>query len=214
MASAFVDRAYWLIPIGLGFAAVLALSLWLPSWWDDGIGQRRYEPIAASQIDPDYRLGVGELVVDLSRMPVQPGSTRVDLDVGIGSAVVIVPRDVDLDIDARTDIGEVELLERDHDGSRRLHYDAPGTDATIVVDAEVERRQGRGAPCVGTACAPSRWPSDWPSSPSPSGPWWRPRGTAPPAGSPPFCSSPLALQSSPWQSCGDGTATAPSAREQ
>ena len=39
----------------------------------------------------------------------------------------------------------------------------------------------------------------------------RTRGTAPPAGSPPFCSSPLGLESSAWQSCGDGTATAPSA---
>ena len=70
VASAFVDRAYGLIPIGLVFAAVLALSLWVPSWWDDGIGQERYQPIAASELAPSYDLGIGELVVDLSRMPV------------------------------------------------------------------------------------------------------------------------------------------------
>ena len=56
---------------------------------------------------------------------------------GIGSALVIVPRNVDLDIAAHTDVGEVELLESDDDGSRQLRYDAPGTTATIAIDADV-----------------------------------------------------------------------------
>jgi phage shock protein PspC (stress-responsive transcriptional regulator) len=137
IASAFVDRAYGLIPIGLAFAAVLAVSLWIPSWWDDGIGQRRYEPVAASELEPSYRLGVGELIVDLTRLPVQPGTTHVELDLGVGSALVLVPPGVNLDVRAHTDIGETELLNDDHDGSQSLHYDAPGSDATLVIDADV-----------------------------------------------------------------------------
>jgi phage shock protein PspC (stress-responsive transcriptional regulator) len=137
VASAFVDRAYWLIPVGLAFASVLAVSLWIPSWWDDGIGQRRYEPVSASELEPSYRLGVGELIVDLTQLPVQPGTTHVQLDLGVGSALVLVPRDVDLDVRAHTDIGETELLGDEGDGSQSLHYDAPGTDATLVIDADV-----------------------------------------------------------------------------
>ncbi len=211
VASAFVDRAYGLIPIGLLFAAVLAVSLWLPSWWDDGIGQRRYAPVAASELEPSYRLGVGELIVDLTRLPVQPGTTHVELDLGVGSALVLVPA------------GREPRRQRPH--RRRRHRAAERRPRRQPVAAlrgaglerharhrrRRRRREDRGQPCVATPPAPSRSPSDWSSSPSASGRWCRPRGTAPPAGSPPFCSSPLGLESSAWRSCGDGTATAPSA---
>ena len=44
---------------------------------------------------------------------------------------------MNLDVSAHTDIGETELLNDDHDGSQSLHYDAPGSDATLVIDADV-----------------------------------------------------------------------------
>src|SRR5205085_5613191 len=65
VASAFIGGARWLIlpalalalPAGVVSAAHLDVR--------GGIGERQYRPLAANQVRDSYRLGVGQLIVDL-----------------------------------------------------------------------------------------------------------------------------------------------------
>jgi phage shock protein PspC (stress-responsive transcriptional regulator) len=83
---------------------VLALVLGIPAGAiaaadikiDDSIGQRTYTPTLAADIPADgYKLGTGQLVVDLRRLPWAPGQTiPASAHLGIGQMIVSVPSSV------------------------------------------------------------------------------------------------------------------------
>src|SRR5262249_27341079 len=80
-------------PRGLrALAAIVAGTIHLHL--DDGIGNRTYVPTTTADLHRDYRLGVGNLTVDLSRLSVGPGTTRVQAHLGAGDLQVAVPHDV------------------------------------------------------------------------------------------------------------------------
>ena len=80
---------------------VLALVLGIPAGavaaagikFDDSIGQRTYTPNLVADLPADgYRLGTGQLVVDLRRLPWKPGQTiTASAHLGIGQMIVSVP---------------------------------------------------------------------------------------------------------------------------
>jgi phage shock protein PspC (stress-responsive transcriptional regulator) len=59
-----------------------------------GVGDRYYTPVSASALRHDYQVGVGSLDVDLSRVSLPPGTTRIHVEAGIGHVQITVPRDV------------------------------------------------------------------------------------------------------------------------
>ena len=63
---------------------------------DGSIGQRTYTPNAAADLPADgYKLGTGQLVVDLRELPWQKGKTiPVSSHLGIGQMIVSVPKNV------------------------------------------------------------------------------------------------------------------------
>jgi phage shock protein PspC (stress-responsive transcriptional regulator) len=62
---------------------------------DDGVGYRAYRPTTAADIQPQYRLGLGFLELDLRDVALAPGSvTTVKADVGAGHIELRVPDDV------------------------------------------------------------------------------------------------------------------------
>lgn len=78
---------------------------------DGSIGQRTRTPATVADIPAQYKLGVGELVVDLRRME-WPRTGPVDIDVrlGTGHAVVLVPRNVCIASNATVGLGFVGVL--------------------------------------------------------------------------------------------------------
>ncbi|HEX3562499.1 MAG TPA: PspC domain-containing protein [Solirubrobacterales bacterium] len=80
---------------------VLALVLGIPAGavaaadikFDDSVGQRTYAPTVAADIPAGgYKLGTGQLVVDLRRLPWKPGETiAASAHLGIGQMIVSVP---------------------------------------------------------------------------------------------------------------------------
>ena len=64
-ALSFRGSAKWLIvpalalSIGVGVAAAADLDL------EGGVGKKRFTPQTVDQIRPEYRVGVGEMVIDL-----------------------------------------------------------------------------------------------------------------------------------------------------
>ena len=73
VAAAFARPARWLIlpalslALSAGFVTAAGIDL------DGGIGDREYRPTAATDIRDSYKLGVGELVVDLRQADLPAG---------------------------------------------------------------------------------------------------------------------------------------------
>lgn len=99
-----------ILTIGAATASVLDVPL------RGGIGERRWTPLVASEVRPEYRLGVGDAVLDLTELgDVDDLSTDVSLT--IGKLRVIVPRDATVDVDAHTALGELVVFDRQSDGT-------------------------------------------------------------------------------------------------
>jgi phage shock protein PspC (stress-responsive transcriptional regulator) len=83
---------------------VLALVLGIPAGaiaaadikFDNSVGERTYTPTVAADIPADgYKLGTGQLVVDLRQLPWKPGQTiSASAHLGMGQMIVSVPSKV------------------------------------------------------------------------------------------------------------------------
>jgi phage shock protein PspC (stress-responsive transcriptional regulator) len=118
----------------LAVAAVSASTVNLD--FADGIGDRTYQPVAATDLRDDYRLGIGYLELDLSDLeaPVEP--TRIEAHLGIGELRLIVPADMPVRVLAHVSLGETVLLGHHEDG-----HDIDGAvgdpEAELVIDARL-----------------------------------------------------------------------------
>ena len=72
-----------------------------------GVGDRELRPTVASQVQRDYRLAIGNMVLDLRNVQFPAGSTSVNASVGIGHLLVEVPPGVDVNVNAHSGIGNV-----------------------------------------------------------------------------------------------------------
>ena len=102
-----------------------------------GVGERTYQPAVAAGVQRQYKLGVGELRLDLAGTRFPVGETRIDARVGIGSLDVIVPAGVALRATATAQAGEVHVFGRTNDGRNAdLSVDTTGL-RVLVLDARV-----------------------------------------------------------------------------
>lgn len=105
-----------LIIIGALVAAVLAASTLLPS---SRIGDNRYEPTASSDVSTTYRLGIGQVDLDLTRID-DPGALlgrTVTIRTGVGQTRIIVPRGLDVAVDAYVRAGDIQIFDRENSGT-------------------------------------------------------------------------------------------------
>ena len=140
IVAAFRGGARWLIvpalllafPAGVVSAADIDL--------DGGVGNREYSPTSASDVRDSYKLGVGRLEVDLRAADLPPGETPLKVDLGVGSAEVIVPENVCVSLDSRVGGGYVRLFDRDS-GGLDVDWDTnpvpPKRVPHLVLDGEV-----------------------------------------------------------------------------
>jgi phage shock protein PspC (stress-responsive transcriptional regulator) len=101
--------------IALGVVLSLALVAASTQPWNNvrgGVGDRTFRPVTEAQVRQAYRGGVGDMTVDLSRVPVSnlaaPITTRVDHD--LGDLRIVVPRDADVRLSVDNGMGSVDLL--------------------------------------------------------------------------------------------------------
>jgi phage shock protein PspC (stress-responsive transcriptional regulator) len=80
-----------------------------------GMGERVYRPRTLSEVRDGYRLGAGRLEIDLRGIAFPRGSTKLNVRLGIGELVVLVPHGVCVETGARVGGGYVSALE-DRDG--------------------------------------------------------------------------------------------------
>ncbi len=134
--GAFTRTVRWIalpataLALGVGIVSAADLDL------EGGVGEREYSPSTASDLRDRYELGMGQLVVDLRDTTLPSGDTPVKVKVGMGQALVIVPRDVCVAATADVGAGHVDVLGREGDGVNVDFEDTP---------PRPHRRQARGA---------------------------------------------------------------------
>jgi Cell wall-active antibiotics response 4TMS YvqF len=141
IAGAFMGpQARWMIlpalavalPAGLVSAADLDVK--------GGYGDKTYRPASNESVRDSYRLGAGQLVVDLRGAHLTPGEHRIKLRVGVGEADLVVPRDVCVSSNSHLGIGGWEIFNRDGGGvdvDRQDERSAPEGTPHVIVDADV-----------------------------------------------------------------------------
>src|SRR5215218_2546625 len=108
--------ARWLIAPALVLVLPLAIVAAADIRVDGGVGERQYRPATVEELRPGYELGMGELIVDLRDVDLPAGTTRMELDMGIGHAVVRVPEDACVSSDVQIGAGHAQVLDRSSDG--------------------------------------------------------------------------------------------------
>jgi predicted membrane protein len=127
-----------LIALGVVLTIVVALGTALEVLADipltGGVGEEIHRPL--SSVDDEYRWALGSMTLDLSGATALEGET-IEASVAIGELVVIVPDDVAVQVDARSGIGEVEVLDRRSSGlGADLTFDEGG-EMLLVLDLDV-----------------------------------------------------------------------------
>ena len=131
VAAAFVGGARWLVLPALAIALPLAFVSAAGIDLDGGFGERRERPATVAELDQTYRLGAGQLVVDLRELDLPSGDHPLRVRVGTGHALVLVPDDVCVTSSAEIGMGGVQVFDR--------------TSGGIDVDWNDGRRARRGA---------------------------------------------------------------------
>ena len=104
-----------------------------------GIGDRVEEPLAIADVEGTYRLGIGQLTLDLTAPSFAAcATTRIEASVGIGQLVVVVPDGATIDVRGEVGIGNLELLGRQRGGvSVDLHMHAAGAPGAPVLEFDL-----------------------------------------------------------------------------
>lgn len=141
LGAATGRRVGGLVPVGLVLLAGFGVAAAMPTSFSSGIGDRNERPLAASEIERSYELGIGDFTLELADIELPAGTTRVEAGVGIGELVVTVPEDVAVVIDARTAGGRVSVLGHEDDGfgarERVVEQGASPDSPVLELDADV-----------------------------------------------------------------------------
>src|SRR5215217_2274544 len=109
--AAFVGGARWLVVPALAIAipagSVSAAGIEL----EGGYGNRHYEPVSTEALPVDgYDLAAGQMIVDLRELDWdRERVVNLDVNMGLGQAVVAIPEDVCLQAEAHASAGVLDI---------------------------------------------------------------------------------------------------------
>ena len=136
-----VLRGFAITVASLVALAVLVVAIFMAVFDVDlgnGIGDRTYVVTSTQELRDEYALSIGSLQLDLSRLELPAGETRVDVRVDVGEMDVLVPADVALRIDARAEAGEIDLPNGIGADGRDVESELVETgERVLVLDAHV-----------------------------------------------------------------------------
>ncbi len=137
--AAVVGPAPWLFVVASLLTVALLVAATVEPWVEDGVGERTYAPLVASDVRARYALGIGDLEVDLGALDLARGTRTVEVAVGAGNAIVTVPRGVEVEL--RSHVGVGELVAPGGLGANgvdeRLDATLPGAQGLLVLDLDV-----------------------------------------------------------------------------
>ena len=99
----------------------------------NGVGDRSYVVASTQDLRSSYKLGIGELTLDLRDFRFTSPETHVKARVDVGNLRVIVPRDVALQVRGDAQLGEVQILGESDDGRHaRTSIVQPGKHVLVL----------------------------------------------------------------------------------
>jgi phage shock protein PspC (stress-responsive transcriptional regulator) len=146
--AAFRGGARWLILPALAVALPAGVVSAADVDLHGGVGQRNYRPHTIAEVRDGYRLGAGQLNVDLRDVSFPAGDRKLDLRLGTGQIDLTVPDGVCVVTRARVGAGYVGALDREAGGLDVSWTDAPVPPPGVprlIVNADV----GMGAIMIG-----------------------------------------------------------------
>jgi phage shock protein PspC (stress-responsive transcriptional regulator) len=141
VAAAFTGGGgRWLVLPAVVLAAPLGLVAASGLDIKGGMGEREYRPTSLAELRPAYKLGAGELRLDLRDLQLPAGRTPLNVKMGAGHVVVYVPENVCVSSNVKIGAGYAQVLDRDSGGfdvdwpNRRT---PPSGVPTLDLDADV-----------------------------------------------------------------------------
>lgn len=145
VVSAWFGRGSGLIVLGVLLVALMSVSSLIDVPFKGGFGQRTEHPTTISNMQPEYHLAAGELIIDLHSVPFVPGTTTdVTATVATGHLVVIVPRDVEVDVHAHAGAGDIRFLGDDGHSGVQVDRDGELQSSLGAAHLDLDARVGFG----------------------------------------------------------------------
>jgi len=144
IGTAFVGGARWMIVPALALVLPLGIVSAAGINLDGGVGDRDYRPASMTQVRDHYKLGIGSMVVDMRDVELPQGRTDLNVNVGLGEAVLYVPANACVTSDVRIGVGASDVLDRGNDGAD-VHYVDAGTAPAGRPELHVDAAIGIGA---------------------------------------------------------------------
>jgi phage shock protein PspC (stress-responsive transcriptional regulator) len=138
--GAFFGATGALAAFGVLLAGLLAVAVTADLPLEGPIGERNEHPATVQELDREYTLSIGQLVVDLRDVELPAGTTSVDASVGVGELTVYVPREARVVVDGTVQAGGSEVFGTRDDGwnVHQERVSAAATSApTLELDADV-----------------------------------------------------------------------------
>ena len=133
-----------LIALGSVLTLALLFTSAAPGWEDGdgprgGVGDRDYQPTEVEDIRPVYRLGAGNMEIDLSDIDVDDITRTVDvrIDHGAGDLEVTVPEDADVRVVLDQGIGDIDLFGQSGDGYFRAEDGDDDPEFVLTIEHSV-----------------------------------------------------------------------------
>lgn len=117
VVGAFRGGARGLVWIGIPVAVALVAVSTADVSLDGGTGDRQYRPQSVAELREGYRIGIGNVRLDLTDLDFTGQNLSVTASAGIGNVEVLVPRNVDVQVDGRSGIGEAALFGENANGT-------------------------------------------------------------------------------------------------
>lgn len=140
IVGAFAGRARWLILVGVVLIPTLLFSPVFEWNWSSDEFDLRTSPDTFLELEDEYAIEVGSLVVDLTDLPWNGETVEVTMSVDVGDLQIRVPHDVNLVGEATVDIGRVGMPGRESSGfdpGLQLN-ETDGDLGTLIFDAHVD----------------------------------------------------------------------------
>jgi phage shock protein PspC (stress-responsive transcriptional regulator)/predicted membrane protein len=138
LVSAFIGRARGLIVLGIFLVPLLLIAPVADFDYSSGVGERYHRPTTFDELEEQYELGMGQLVVDFRALDFDGRTASVDVRLGFGELDIYVPDDVRVEIDGRIGAGELRADGVTRDGvSRTLETVLPGDNGVLILDVDM-----------------------------------------------------------------------------
>jgi phage shock protein PspC (stress-responsive transcriptional regulator) len=143
IGAGLVIGSWWGRARVLILPALLVLLIGIPAAFltvplEGGVGGPYYAPTSMDELQDEYQLAFGELTLDLTQLPLSTAPVNVEAAVGGGAVHVIVPDDVQVEVDTEIGAGASYVL-GDAQGGTDLsnHYEVGDLGRVIVLDLAV-----------------------------------------------------------------------------